>query len=111
MVAVVVICLLRPRLDGGPVRSDWAGRLRVLPDLVPPIVIFLVVVGSIYAGIATPTEAALLGVVASLALAAWTRRPSIAMLRVHHEGQMRKHPMVRLFTVAAEFLIIELGKG
>src|SRR3546814_20001319 len=89
MVAVVVICLLRPRLDGGPVRSDWAGRLRVLPDLVPPIVIFLVVVGSIYAGIATPPQAASLGVVASLAPAAWKRPPPSELRRPSTAGTNR----------------------
>src|SRR3546814_18430658 len=109
MVAVVVIYLLRPRLDGGRVRSDWAGRLRVLPDLVPPIVIFLVVVGSIYAGIATPTEAASLGVVASLALAAWNRSLSIEMLRVAIEGTKRTNAMVMLIIVAELFFNFVLG--
>src|SRR3546814_13983081 len=73
MVAVVVICLLRPRLDGGPFRSGRAGRFRVLPDLVPPTVPLLVVVGSIFAAIATPTQPASPGVAASLGLAAGHR--------------------------------------
>ena len=56
-----------------PVKTSWARRIRVLPDLLPPVLLFAVVVGSIYAGVATPTEAASLGVVFALGLAAWAR--------------------------------------
>ncbi len=41
-------------------------RLRLLKHLVPPVVIFMVVMGSIYFGIATPTESAAIGVVVGL---------------------------------------------
>lgn len=109
MLIVAVMCLLNPSLDGSPIRSSWAERISVLPDLVPPIVIFLVVVGSIYAGIATPTEAASLGVVAALALAAWNRSLSIAMLGRAIEGTMRTTAMVMLIIVAAIFLNFVLG--
>ena len=56
------------------------GSISSLPHLLPPFGIFLVVVGSIYGGIATPTEAASLGVVASLYLAWWAGKLSFAML-------------------------------
>ena len=70
MVTVLIACLIRPAWGGRPERSSWADRLASLPDLIPPMLIFLAVVGSIYAGLATPTEAASLGVVAALLLAA-----------------------------------------
>lgn len=41
-------------------------KLRLLRHLIPPLVIFGIVMGSIYAGIATPTESAALGVMAAL---------------------------------------------
>ncbi|HEC46254.1 MAG TPA: hypothetical protein ENI17_01290, partial [Pseudomonas xinjiangensis] len=37
-------------------------RLRSLADLLPPAFVFAIVIGSIYSGWATPTEAAALGV-------------------------------------------------
>jgi tripartite ATP-independent transporter DctM subunit len=43
-----------------------AERLALLRHLVPPGVIFLVVMGSIYGGLATPTESAALGLMAAL---------------------------------------------
>ena len=109
MVMVVVFCLIQPSLDGSRVRTSWGDRFRVLPDLLPPLAIFLVVVGSIYAGIATPTEAASLGVIAALALAARNRSLSLDMLRQAIEGTMRTTAMVMLIIVAAIFLNFVLG--
>jgi tripartite ATP-independent transporter DctM subunit len=42
-------------------RVDWAGRLSALATVWPVLLIFLLVVGGIYAGIFTPTEAAAVG--------------------------------------------------
>ncbi len=53
---------------------------RVLTALVPPLVLILVVLGSIFAGIATPTEAGALGAVGALILTALNRRLSRAMV-------------------------------
>ncbi|MCR9071228.1 MAG: TRAP transporter large permease [Alphaproteobacteria bacterium] len=109
MVAVVLFCIFRPSLDGDKVATSWSERIRVLPDLLPPLGIFLVVVGSIYAGIATPTEAASLGVVAALFLAACYRTLSLNMLRVAIEGTMKTTAMVMLIIMAAIFLNFVLG--
>lgn len=104
MLTVLIACLIRPLWGGHPEHSTWAMRLRSLPDLVPPIGIFVVVVGSIYAGLATPTEAASLGVIASLALAAWNGNLRIEMLRLAIESTMRTTAMVMLIVFAAVFL-------
>lgn len=109
MVTVVIFCVLRPSLDGDRIETSWQQRIKVLPDLLPPLVIFLVVVGSIYAGIATPTEAASLGVVAALGLAAWNRSLTFSMLREAIEGTMRTTAMVMLIIMAAIFLNFVLG--
>ncbi|MEM8742018.1 MAG: TRAP transporter large permease subunit, partial [Pseudomonadota bacterium] len=71
--AVLVICVMRPEMTGRAERVGWAARLRGLRALAAPMALFTVVVGSIYAGIATPTEAAALGVLAALAIAASRR--------------------------------------
>ena len=63
-----------PDADGVPLG-------RVLRTLVPPLALILVVLGSIFAGIATPTEAGALGAVGALVLAATNGRFSVAMLR------------------------------
>ena len=104
MLIVLVFCLLDRRRGGMPVETSWASRLASLPALLPPLFIFLVVVGSIYAGVATPTEAASLGVIAALILAAWERRISLPMLRAVAEGTMRTTAMIMLIIMAAQFL-------
>ncbi|MDX1433829.1 MAG: TRAP transporter large permease [Gammaproteobacteria bacterium] len=109
MGAIVLACIMRRRWGGTPVQTSWRARIRVLPDLVPPILLFAVVVGSIYAGWATPTEAASVGVVFALGLAAWTRSLSLRMLREAFEGTMRTTAMIMLIILAAVFLNFILG--
>ena len=104
MVTIIVACIARRGWGGTPVETSWALRIKSLAHLLPPLGIFVVVVGSIYAGLATPTEAASLGVVASLALAAFARSLSIEMLRRAVEGAMRTTAMVMLIILAAIFL-------
>jgi len=104
MGSVWVACTVFPQWGGERRQVSWAERIAALPDLLPPLAIFLVVVGSIYAGIATATEASALGVVSALALAAWKRRLSWSMIRDCLEGTMHSTGMVMLVIVAALFL-------
>ena len=106
---VIVACIVRPAWGGERVLSSWMERFRVLVDLLPPLGIFMVVVGSIYAGFATPTEAASLGVVASLILAAARRVLTWTMLRDAIEGAMTTTAMVMLIILAAIFLNFTLA--
>jgi tripartite ATP-independent transporter DctM subunit len=104
MLLVAAVCLVKPAWGGKPLSSNWAERIASLPNLLPPLGIFLVVVGSIYAGFATPTEAASLGVVAAMGLAWAYGRLSFAMLREVLENTMRTTAMVMLIIIAAYFL-------
>lgn len=104
MVTVIVACVARPAWGGERIRATWNQRLRALWHLVPPALIFLLVVGSIYAGLATPTEAAALGVMGALILAACMRRLTLTMLRDAVEGTMRSTAMIMLIVIAAAFL-------
>ena len=104
MITIVVLCVLKPNWAGERLSYTWQERLRALPALIPPLGIFVVVVGSIYAGLATPTEAASLGVVAAMILAAFNGKLSIDMLRQVIEGTMRTTAMIMLIIIAAVFL-------
>ena len=109
MTAIVFACMMRKDWGGVRVETNWAERIRTLPDLIPPVLLFMVVVGSIYAGIATPTEAASVGVVFALILAAWRRNLSWRMLTEAFEGTMRTTAMIMLIILAAVFLNFVLG--
>jgi tripartite ATP-independent transporter DctM subunit len=104
IVTVMIACLFRPRWGGEKIQTNWGNRIRCLPDLIPPILIFVVVIGSIYAGWATPTESAALGVLAAFCLVAAHRRLTLAVLREALEGTMRSTAMIMAILIAAYFL-------
>ena len=106
---VILACLVRPAYGGRKMRFTWGERMRSLPDLLPPAFIFVVVIGSIYAGFATPTESAALGVVCSLGLAALRRRLTWRVLAASIEGAMQTSAMILLIVVAAFFLNLVLA--
>lgn len=54
---------------------------RVMLVMVPPLVLILLVLGSIFAGVATPTEAGALGAVGAMGLAQVNRRLSMSALK------------------------------
>jgi len=104
MAIVVISCLVKPEWGGQRITATWGERIAGLKHLLPPLGIFLMVVGSIYAGLATPTEAAALGVFGALILAAVFKRLNLTMLREVMEGTMRSTAMIMLIVVAASFL-------
>jgi C4-dicarboxylate transporter, DctM subunit len=109
---VLVICSIWPQLGGQPTSASWGARLRALPDLIPPLVIFFAVIGSIYAGWATATEAAALGVIAALGVAAASGRLTLTVLLNAFEGTMRTTAMIMAIVVAAyvlNFVITSIG--
>lgn len=109
MAMTAAVVLVRPDWDGDGVETSWRHRILSLPHLIPPILIFLTVVGSIYVGIATPTEAAALGVLASLILAGARRKLSWAVLNGSLLATMRTTSMLVLILIAANFLNFVLG--
>jgi tripartite ATP-independent transporter DctM subunit len=108
-VTVLIVCLVRPSYGGKRIRSDWSARFRALPDLIPPLVIFVAVIGSIYAGLATATESAALGVIAALGVAAWHRSLTLRVLVQAFEGTMRTTAMIMAILIAAYFLNFVIG--
>ncbi len=106
---VLLACWWRPHWGGEPVKTSWSARFNSLPDLVPPLIIFLIVIGSIYAGLATATESAALGILGALALAAWKRRLTWAMLRQALEGTVRTTAAVMLIILGAYFLNVVIN--
>ena len=71
---VLILCIIRPSLGGKPTTTTWDARFKALPDLLPPIVIFLAVIGSIYAGLGNSDRSRR----ARRDCGAWASPPSIA---------------------------------
>ncbi|QDU65525.1 TRAP transporter large permease [Engelhardtia mirabilis] len=96
---VVAVAFLRPELAPAipaAERAEAAGSLGldVVRVLLPPLTLILVVLGSIFAGIATPTEAGALGALGACLLAAVSGRFTLAALRGTARETMRLTTMV-----------------
>ncbi|WP_027881307.1 TRAP transporter large permease [Meiothermus rufus] len=76
---VALVALVRPKMapalppEARPYQG-WELWRRALVALVPPVLLILFVLGSIFFGIATPTEAGAVGAVAAIVMAAAYRR-------------------------------------
>jgi len=109
MLVIIGACLYRRSWGGDRVKTSWGERVRTLPHLLPPVLLFAAVVGSIYGGVATPTEAASIGVVMALFIAAYFKSLNVRMLLEAFEGTMRTTAMIMLIVFSAIFLNFVLG--
>ncbi|WP_419768728.1 TRAP transporter large permease [Arcobacter sp.] len=80
-----------------------------LKDLFPVISLITVVLGSIYGGLATPTEAASLGVLGSVILAIYFKSLSIEILRNALLNTIKTSVMISFIIVGAGFLSQVVG--
>ncbi len=101
---VLIACVWKPHWSGTKIATTWEARWRTLPDLLPPLVLLMIVVGAIFFGLATATESAAVGILGALVIAAWRRRVTLKMLREVCEGTVRTTALVMAILVGAFFL-------
>jgi tripartite ATP-independent transporter DctM subunit len=77
--------------------------------LIPVILLIVAVLGSIYGGVATPTEAAVMGVVGALLLSAATGTLTSATFRESLLGAVRTSCMIGLILAGAAFVSMAMG--
>lgn len=109
MMVIILASTLNPAIS---TRSDpvpWEVRSKRLKDLLPPIGIFALVMGSIYGGWATPTEAAGLGVVGALLLVTMNGEIRWSMLYQCMLTTVRVTAMTLLILIAAFYLNFVVG--
>ena len=70
MLVIAIVARVSPADAPAGDRYSWPQRIQALVDTWPVLLIFLVVIGGIYGGFFTPTEAAAIGTVAT-AFVAW----------------------------------------
>jgi len=111
IVVTVLICMARPHLGGERRVFPFNEMLGALKDLLPIIILFTVIIGSIYQGWATPTEAAAVGVAGALLIAAFFRGVSLQMLAASLTGTIRITSMIMLVVIGASFLNFTLASA
>jgi C4-dicarboxylate transporter DctM subunit len=90
-------------------KVPFADKMRSLVHLVPPLVVFGIVMGSLYFGIATTTESAALGVIAALAFVVHSGKLSRELLRTCFISTARVSGMILLIMTAAFILNLALS--
>ncbi|MFK7898614.1 MAG: TRAP transporter large permease subunit [Myxococcota bacterium] len=86
--------------------------LSVLRDIVPAAVLILAVLGSIFFGVATPTEASGVGAAGALGLALWRKRLDRKVLRdVLRETTLTTGYLFGIFVGASAFALVLRGLG
>ena len=88
---------------------SFKDKLLALKKLIPIIVLIGCVLGSIYQGIATPTEAAAFGVLGALVLSMALGSFSVASLIDSITGAVKNSCMLGLILVGAHFLTLAMG--
>jgi tripartite ATP-independent transporter DctM subunit len=96
---IILMSIFRPKSmpplpPEARVENGFRLVVRVLWGMVPSVVLMFLVLGTIFMGVATPTEAGALGVVGAIVLAAMNRRLSWSLLRQSMETTARITSMV-----------------
>lgn len=104
-----VVGALRPDLAPRPHEYSWANRLRGLTDILPVALLIFAVLGSIYAGIATPTESAAIGVLGALVLALVYRTLTLSSFIEATLGSVRTTCMIGMIVASAAVLSTAMG--
>jgi len=107
---VVVWSLMNPgKIPAADLKTDFMGKLRASKNLIPVILLIGGVLGSIYSGIATATEAAAIGVIGSLIIAASQRTLNRKSFFGALMGATRLYCMIALILAGSAFLTLAMG--
>ncbi len=106
---IIIRCLINPSLAVGDEKYSWAYRFQTLPLILPVIVLIFLVLGSIYSGWATPTEAASVGVVGSLIFALFSRTLTIRIFKEVLLATVKTSTMIMLIVAGASYLSVVVG--
>src|SRR3569832_771835 len=101
---------MNPGRVPAPDRTEtFAEKLYESRHLIPVVLLIGAVLGSIYSGVATATEAAAVGVVGSLILSAVQRSLNWQTFRDSLLGATRLYCMIALILSGAQFLTLSMG--
>jgi len=108
MAYIMIRCLIKPELvppsEQAMAEVSWAERLSALKGLAPTVFLIVCVLGSMYAGIATPSEAAAVGVVGALVTSAVQGDLSWLSMKLIGRGSVLTCSMIGLIVLGASIL-------
>jgi tripartite ATP-independent transporter DctM subunit len=101
--------LIQPDINPPCEKVSFKRMFRGIPDVLPSTIIILVVLGSIYLGIATPTESAALGVTFAMVIALFFKRLSWGVIKESAFGASMTTAMITLIIVCAQMMSMGLS--
>ncbi len=117
---IFVRCTINPSL-GPPISreeaSKWSWKQKVfltLKSLIPPMALILAVMGTILAGVATPTEAAALGAFGAIILAIFNGKFNWTVMKESAHATMSTTAMVMMLFIGGKFfstVFLSMGGG
>jgi tripartite ATP-independent transporter DctM subunit len=117
---ILIRCNINPTL-GPPISKDEASTYTAgqkwamtLKSLVPPMVLILAVMGTILAGVATPTEAAGLGALGSMILAMFNKKLDFTVLKESAYATLKTTSMVMMLFIGGKLfstVFLSMGGG
>ena len=103
-------CTMSPHLaPAGAEHHSWLQRLQAIPEILPVVILIFLVLGSLYAGWATPNEAGVVGVVGSILFAFMTRSMNWQVFRDSLMGAVKTTSMIMLIVLGASYLSVVVG--
>jgi len=102
ILAIALVTAVNPALGAPGPRASWGARLRAIVDVWEVLVLFLIVIGGIYAGLATPAESAAFGAVGAFLFGLAKRQLGWRALRAALEETVSTTSMVFFIVIGAD---------
>jgi C4-dicarboxylate transporter DctM subunit len=103
-VTIMIRCMINPEL--GPIGEKYtmAEKVSSLTKVTPIFLTFMIVIGGIYLGIFTPTEAAGVGVLSLILIAAYMKRLSVQNLKESLLKAMHTSAMIFVIIIGGHMM-------
>ncbi|MEM7596307.1 MAG: TRAP transporter large permease [Pseudomonadota bacterium] len=111
LIVTAILCSIRPELGGNRRVFPILQMARALLDLIPILILFGLIIGSIYRGWATPTEAAAVGVAGAFVIALVFGGVTWTMICESLLGTIKVTSMIMLIIIGASFLNFTLSSA
>ena len=101
---IYIMCKLNPNLGPAGPAMSWKSKFRSLFGVAETLILFVVVIGGMFMGLFTPTEAAAIGAAGSLIIALARKQLTVKMLVRSLQETVRTSCMVMIIITGAVIL-------
>jgi len=98
---IIAVSTFKPSVAPSSETIEPIGLFELLRSVLPPLLLMVAVLGSIFAGIASPTESAAFGVLGALLLSATNRSLNIGMVRYAMLETVKLSGMIFMILIGA----------